>query len=132
VLLSLLPLTALYCVLHRQPRGLGFIEFYDERDAEEALRGMDRMDLGGREVSRALLWYTDSSTPTVERRMQQYTAAHQASGAFSAESKEQELIDMAQHKHTRSTHSVNAAAAAIAAAAAADLCQLCHAGPQTP
>lgn len=42
---------ALHCVSYRQPRGLGFIEFYDERDAEEAVRGMDRMDLGGREVS---------------------------------------------------------------------------------
>jgi hypothetical protein len=29
---------------------LGFIEYYDERDAEEAIRSMDRMQLGGREV----------------------------------------------------------------------------------
>jgi hypothetical protein len=35
----------------REPRGLGFLEFYDERDAEEAIRSMDRMMLGGREVS---------------------------------------------------------------------------------
>lgn len=39
----------------REPRGLGFIEFFDERDAEEAVRGMDRMMLGGREVRHAVV-----------------------------------------------------------------------------
>lgn len=77
---KLLLLTALYCVFYRQPRGLGFIEFYDERDAEEALRGMDRMDLGGREVSRGMLRYTDSSTPTVQKSVGQAHAGQGMTG----------------------------------------------------
>ena len=39
-----------------EPRGLGFIEYYDERDAADAVRSMDRMVLGGREVWRWLGW----------------------------------------------------------------------------
>lgn len=35
----------------REARGLGFLEFVDERDAADAVRGLDRMVLGGREVS---------------------------------------------------------------------------------
>jgi hypothetical protein len=34
----------------REPRGLGFVEFQDERDAADAVRGLDGMVLGGREV----------------------------------------------------------------------------------
>eukprot|EP00879_Flechtneria_rotunda_P001506 GHRR01001663.1.p1 GENE.GHRR01001663.1~~GHRR01001663.1.p1 ORF type:complete len:251 (+),score=44.78 GHRR01001663.1:93-845(+) len=33
-----------------EPRGLGFVEFFDERDASDAVRGLDRMMLGGREI----------------------------------------------------------------------------------
>lgn len=36
---------------NREPRGLGFIEYFDECDAEDAVRQLDRMELGGREVS---------------------------------------------------------------------------------
>lgn len=32
-------------------RGIGFVEFADERSAEDAQRGLDRMFLEGREVS---------------------------------------------------------------------------------
>ena len=35
----------------REPRGLGFIEFTSERACSDAMRGLDRMVLGGREVS---------------------------------------------------------------------------------
>ncbi len=51
----------LLCYVYREPRGLGFIEYYDERDAEEAVRSMDRMQLGGREVS--VWWKGLSSSP---------------------------------------------------------------------
>jgi RNA recognition motif-containing protein len=33
-----------------RPKGFGFIEFRDSRDAEEALYHLDRSDFGGREI----------------------------------------------------------------------------------
>lgn len=36
---------------HRRPRGFGFVEFLDDRDAEDAMHGLDRSMLGGREIS---------------------------------------------------------------------------------
>lgn len=38
-------------VMRREARGLGFVEFFYERDARDALSGMDGMDLAGRRVS---------------------------------------------------------------------------------
>lgn len=38
------------CLACRDPRGIGFVEFQDERDAADAVRGLDGMMLGGREV----------------------------------------------------------------------------------
>ncbi len=35
----------------RDPRGFGFIEFRDARDADDALRSLDRSIMGGREIS---------------------------------------------------------------------------------
>lgn len=35
---------------HRDIRGIGFVEFADPRDAEDAQRGLDLMFLEGREV----------------------------------------------------------------------------------
>lgn len=37
--------------MHREGRGLGFIEFTSPRDAEDAKYGMDRSILDGKEVS---------------------------------------------------------------------------------
>jgi hypothetical protein len=45
----------------REARGLGFLEFADERDAADAVRGLDRMVLGGREV-RVMLCDTAAMT----------------------------------------------------------------------
>jgi hypothetical protein len=39
----------------RQPRGLGFIEYEDERDAADAVRGLDHSKIDGYEVGQALL-----------------------------------------------------------------------------
>jgi hypothetical protein len=36
---------------HLRPRGFGFIEFKDQRDADEALYHLDRSDFMGREIS---------------------------------------------------------------------------------
>jgi len=36
----------------REPRGIAFIEFAETRDAEDALHGLDRKYLEGREVRR--------------------------------------------------------------------------------
>jgi RNA recognition motif. (a.k.a. RRM, RBD, or RNP domain) len=38
-------------------RGIGFVEFADERTAEDAQRGLDRMFLEGREVRSAGPWH---------------------------------------------------------------------------
>ena len=35
----------------RRPRGFGFVEFMDERDAEDAMYGLDGKLFGGREIS---------------------------------------------------------------------------------
>lgn len=35
----------------KEPRGYAFVEFYDRRDAEDALRGMDGRKLREKEVS---------------------------------------------------------------------------------
>lgn len=48
------PSTALPCCMSdpcRKPKGFGFIEFRDTRDAEDALYALDRTTYGGREIS---------------------------------------------------------------------------------
>jgi hypothetical protein len=35
----------------REPRGFGFIEFRDARDADDALRSLDRSVMSGREIT---------------------------------------------------------------------------------
>ncbi|KAF8820022.1 Rna recognition motif-containing protein [Cardiosporidium cionae] len=35
---------------NRRPRGFGFVEFYDERDAEAALREMDNYEVDGNRI----------------------------------------------------------------------------------
>lgn len=35
----------------RRPRGFGFVEFLDARDADDAVRDMDGRTFGGREIS---------------------------------------------------------------------------------
>ena len=37
--------------LRREPRGIAFVEFAETRDAEDALAGLDRKYIEGREVS---------------------------------------------------------------------------------
>ena len=39
------------CCSCRRPRGFGFVEFMDERDAEDAMYGLDGKNFGGREIS---------------------------------------------------------------------------------
>lgn len=41
-------------LLSREGRGLGFVEFTNPRDAEDAKYGLDRMVLDGREVAHRL------------------------------------------------------------------------------
>jgi RNA recognition motif-containing protein len=35
----------------QKPKGFGFVEFFDERDAEDAAREMDRREIDGNEIS---------------------------------------------------------------------------------
>ncbi len=39
------------CTGCREPRGIGFIEYTDARDAEDAIYGLDRKVIQGKEVS---------------------------------------------------------------------------------
>eukprot|EP01071_Lankesteria_metandrocarpae_P001850 Lankesteria_metandrocarpae@DN1925_c0_g1_i1.p1 len=53
----------------RKPRGFGFVEFYDERDAATAQREMDRAKLDGNEVSVIVAQNRRKSPDTMRRMM---------------------------------------------------------------
>ena len=39
-----------FYLVHLESRGFAFVRFYDKRDAEDAIEGMDGKDLDGREL----------------------------------------------------------------------------------
>eukprot|EP00983_Pelagomonas_calceolata_P021649 678167-Pelagomonas_calceolata.AAC.7 len=49
-----------------KPRGFGFVEFLDPRDAEDAMYALDRSLVGGREIQIPKGILTDTKSPVVK------------------------------------------------------------------
>ena len=47
---SLVTTVIMKVIIYLESRGFAFVRFYDKRDAEDAIEGMDGKDLDGREL----------------------------------------------------------------------------------
>lgn len=78
-------------------RGIGFVEFADERTAEDAQRGLDRMFLEGREVRSAGPWHNACHMFPLSYVLD--NGMHRAPGACQCDHEISELIARASGDH---------------------------------